>query len=358
MATRPTSQPNERRDPYHPSLFVFEEPATDGEHLPSPSAPSKFELCEEASSLHVRFQADAASRTSIGLGSKSLEASRKMFATPGSGKDSVGRRSCRVVGAATFTLVSLILALLLPYTQDPSFSIQLTNGTAYLTRPLRHLSVHLPGTHTSCRHACDALSHTIGRRDYAFAADGARIAPDLTAGTLHLSSKALSPHPAAVILRDNLHGGRCWSIPGKEGQVGIVAAERLHPTHITIDHVPRDVADDVGCAPRRMRAWAYVEGSQSEEKARQFQDSAPHPAGDGPRVKGPYNTFIHMIDFEFNIHAQHHIQTFAIDQRSRELDLSYGVFVVEVLDNWGSETTCIYRIRIHGRPSSTCELLS
>ncbi|KAI1782408.1 hypothetical protein LXA43DRAFT_977589 [Ganoderma leucocontextum] len=212
--------------------------------------------------------------------------------------------------------------------------------------------LHLPGTRAARRYVRDATHRTIGRRDYAFAADGARIVPDITTGTFHLSSKSSSPHPADVILRDNLHGGRCWLIPGTQGQVGIVAAERLHPTHITVDHVPRGIADDIGWAPRRMRAWGYVEGSQNRELLRKFQESTHQTVGDGPNVKAHYTTFIHMADFEYDVNATHYIQMFAVDRRFQELDLDYGIFVFEVLDNWGSASTCIYRVRIHGSSTS------
>lgn len=271
-------------------------------------------------------------------------------------KDTTGRKGCVAFGAAMMALASLLVSLLLSYQHEMSFTGVIANNTMSLARPLRRLSRHLPGTRAARRYVRDDAQRTIGRRDYAFAADGARIIPDMTTGTFHLSSKSISPHPAKVILRDNLHGGRCWLMPSTKGQVGIVAAERLRPTHITIDHVPRDVADEIGRAPRRMRAWAYVEGSQGLEQLHKLQESSPQLVGNGPNVKGHYTDFLHMVDFEYDINATHYIQTFAIDRRFQELGLDYGIFTFEVLNNWGSASTCIYRIRIHGI-TAECESL-
>lgn len=227
----------------------------------------------------------------------------------------------------------------LPFSNSSS-SLVISTSAAQLVQPFRHLH---PGS------AARGIElRRIGRRDYAFGADGARIAPELTTGTHH--------HSANVILRDNLQGGRCWSIPDRSGQVGIVTAERIRPTHITVDHVPREAADDIATAPRHMRVWAYVEGPH-RDKVRQFQRSTSSVEVDGPKFTGSYSMFFHIADFEYDVYAQHHIQTFAVKETARAMDLDYGIFVVEVLDNWGREKTCIYRIRIHGHSYNACESL-
>ena len=154
-------------------------------------------------------------------------------------------------------------------------------------------------------------------------------------------------HPAEVILRDNLQGGRCWELDGAHGQVGILLAEHVRPSHITVDHVPRGIARSTTQAPRHMRVWGALDGRINHDRydPRLFANS--NVRSDGPLIPHTYQ-FVHLADIEYDITASWHAQTFPVDAHVQDMQLSFGVVVVEFLDNWGSSTSCIYRIRIHG----------
>ncbi|KAI0708438.1 hypothetical protein C8Q76DRAFT_584098, partial [Earliella scabrosa] len=192
----------------------------------------------------------------------------------------------------------------------------------------------------------NAMHTHYGPRDYALAVDGGRIVPELTSCTLELpraagSKSSSTRHPAEVVLRHNLHGGRCWQFEGNHGQVGIYIPHVIHPTHITVDYVPQKVADDPGQAPRRMRLWGALDGRANQGRQGQLQ------RGVGPPMQDIY-TFMHIANFTFNLESPHHSQTFPVDPKIFDARINFGVFVVEVFDNWGSDVTCIYRLRIHG----------
>lgn len=331
------SRHEERHDPFDAKLFISDDVAADSEFLCCVSwAKIRTHEVGGGPPMQVRFEQDG-----------HIHTRRTRSSIPKAKKDPLRRRCCYTFSATvSVTIVAAFLALLSMYQQDPSSLHQLSKRAVQVVTPLRRLVLRSSTRQTEILR--------IGRRDYAFGADGARIAPDLTTGTFHISSKFQTRHSADVILRDNLHGGRCWTIPSKDGQVGVMTSHRIHPTHITIDHIPQEVADDIGQAPRRIRAWAHVEGSHNKEKAVRFQRSA-RVEEDGPKVKGHYAMFVHLADFEYNPGAQYHVQTFPVDAQLGELDLDYGVFVFEVLDNWGSDSTCIYRIRIHGCATHTCK---
>lgn len=200
----------------------------------------------------------------------------------------------------------------------------------------------------------NALLAQVGRRDHALRLDGASIAPGLTTPAAPPPVKnAKTTHPADVLLRDNMHGGRCWHMPGKNGQVGIVVPAVIFPTHFTIDHLPAhlayDIEEEIGQAPRLVRVWAAIDGPQNEERYTQYLTEHPdilsHDAP--PLTQG--RKFILLTEIEYDIRAPRHSQTFAFDGHVRDLQLAHGVFVFEVLDNWGAENTCIYRLRIHGK---------
>ena len=199
--------------------------------------------------------------------------------------------------------------------------------------------------------------HVSGLRDYALAIDGARIVPRLTTGEATKPRNGHFNRPD-VVLRDNLSGGRCWTIPESRGQVGISVSRLIFPSHITVDHVPPEAAEDIQQAPRHMRFWGSVDGSQNSDRYKEYfarySNSIPTPSR-APNITNGYN-FVHLGDFEYDVNATWHIQTFPVHDHILPLQMDFGVFVIEILDNWGSPTTCLYRFRIHGRASFKDEL--
>ncbi len=132
--------------------------------------------------------------------------------------------------------------------------------------------------------------------------------------------------------------------------MGISLPEHLYPTSVTIDYVPLARIEENGRAPRTMRLWGALEGAANEEQyasavitSASFwrQDTAP------PIMSG--DNFALLAEFEYDIYAANHVQTFAIFRHIQDTKLTFGVYVLEVVDNWGKDETCIHRVRLHGR---------
>jgi len=59
--------------------------------------------------------------------------------------------------------------------------------------------------------------------------------------------------------------------------------------------------------------------------------------------------YIRIANFTYNIHASRNIQTFPIDEEIRELGVDFGIVVLRIKSNWGTDAyTCLYRLRVHG----------
>lgn len=186
-------------------------------------------------------------------------------------------------------------------------------------------------------------------RDFALAIDGGEIVPGLTS-TPKRGQKRTLDGPQQV-LNEDMHTGSCWRMPNAVGQVGISIPTTMHPTNITIDHIPKEIASDIGQAPREMVLWGVMDGSANTERydehfAELWPIAKVHQRSTPTLTMG--QRFIPVAKFMYDIHGPLPVQTFPVHQEILGCGLDFGVFVLEVLSNWGSDSTCLYRVRLHG----------
>ncbi len=188
----------------------------------------------------------------------------------------------------------------------------------------------------------------MGRRDFALAADGGKIYVNLTSPAYTTSTSQSLPPDS--VLSDDFRLRGCWEFTGSRGQIGVVLSQPLIPSHITIDHIPSPFALDPGQAPRHMVLWGVVDGTENRKLyLRLLQDSADLPTPE--RSRPPIDrglTFVPLASFEYDLHGTSHVQTFPIYPKLADYPMDFGLVVLEVHGNWGSSTTCLYRLRLHG----------
>lgn len=184
----------------------------------------------------------------------------------------------------------------------------------------------------------------IGKTDYALYSSGARVIPQLTSNTLvqypkHPLMRFLSQHTGLgathglhpeVVLDPNNAIGRCWSFQGSEAKLGIRLSKPIAVTEVTVEHVSKLIAWEIESAPRNITILGV----------------------DPVDVNGADKSEFILAKFEYKIHSDNPIQTFAVstNQSSR---IFRSVQVV-IQSNWGHPNhTCLYRVRIHGTLPNT-----
>ncbi|KAI9056717.1 hypothetical protein FKP32DRAFT_1556856, partial [Trametes sanguinea] len=193
------------------------------------------------------------------------------------------------------------------------------------------------------------LRDAVGRRDFALHADGAEVAEDLTWPSPN-STASFGRRLPEFALQDDNHIGQCWHIAGGSGQLAILLPTFIYPTHISIDHIPIEVAADIGEAPKNMYVWGVVDGKLNHARYLNLTSGHTVPSARGrlsPPVAGNHS-YVLLAALEYDIHAPSHIQTFPIDSHIIYSRMYFAFIVLEIVDNWGSSSTCLYRIRIHG----------
>ncbi|PIL26903.1 hypothetical protein GSI_10041 [Ganoderma sinense ZZ0214-1] len=153
-------------------------------------------------------------------------------------------------------------------------------------------------------------------------------------------------------LSDDIRIGSCWLVPGSAAQLGLRLSAMIHPTHVSIDHIPFEIAADIGRAPRLMHLWGGVDGDTNEARL----DGLSHTSRIaipqtrlriGPKVTHGYK-FVRLGSFEYDIRSSSHVQTFALEPSFTDSGMYFGVVVLEIASNWGANATCLYRLRVHG----------
>ncbi|TFK65463.1 hypothetical protein BDN72DRAFT_773344 [Pluteus cervinus] len=192
----------------------------------------------------------------------------------------------------------------------------------------------------------------IARPDFAFRYAGGTIVDELTTPPLLIDGINVPGNPPSVALDDDIRIGGCW-LTQVPSQLGISLAARVRISHITIDHLAKELALSAARtlqAPREVIVWGVVDSNNSRElealKADLYGLIRPIE-GSTPSITGGLATL--PISFlSYNISHSDNVQTFPVFEPILRGRVSFSQVIVEVRSNWGHELTCLYRVRVHG----------
>lgn len=208
------------------------------------------------------------------------------------------------------------------------------------------------------KHSLDVLA----RPDYAMYSSGARINPFLTSATYMHRPTALLPrlasrllfnigtswsHPPAVAIHPSNAVGMCWAFPGQAGQLSVKLSHAIVLTDVAIEHVHPDIAHDATTAPKDLEIWAHIGETFVDEFEAQQQSAESEEV---VLRNAPAAGFVHVMDVTYNIYNdEQSVQSFAVPQSMRRLNVPVNQVVYRVRSNWGNEAfTCVYRVRAIG----------
>ncbi|KAH9941083.1 hypothetical protein B0H21DRAFT_697125 [Amylocystis lapponica] len=193
-------------------------------------------------------------------------------------------------------------------------------------------------------------------QDFASYASGARPIEAMTSATYSFPRNAALgfvgrlfgqplplPHPPVTVLMHGLQPGHCWPMEGTSGHLGIKLSSPVHVTNVTVDHIPNIVAANIYSAPRHFVLWGFIDRST-------ILDTESIE-----RCRAPVPLWTNVPDGVMPCPLQRSSTTSTDRTTSRTLRWRIGhrfkvdQVVFQILDNWGSsESTCLYRLRVHG----------
>ncbi|KAI0083224.1 hypothetical protein BDY19DRAFT_900599 [Irpex rosettiformis] len=187
----------------------------------------------------------------------------------------------------------------------------------------------------------------ITRRDFALKTNGGVIACSFTTNCPFWPFSLWTPTLSLAITESD-RTGDCWLVHAQHAQIGVVLSQPVYPTHVTIDHALNQVAD-VNEAPRSMILWGLVDGESNWARFKSLDIIA---TGDGistSPLSRQTQKFVPLASFVYDV-SRSPSQTFAVFDHIRLSRMDFTTVVLEIRNNWGSEKTCLYRMRIHGEP--------
>ncbi len=142
-----------------------------------------------------------------------------------------------------------------------------------------------------------------------------------------------TPHgPRVAIHRSGPRAvGECWGFGGASANLTVKLSQPITVSHVTIDHLSRDIAYNIESAPREFQIWA-VNVTHSDPLH-------------SPRTL--------LGTFEYDVDGEP-VQTFALPNKA----ISAQYITLQILSNHGHYYTCLYRFRVHGTPLKGADPLS
>ena len=165
------------------------------------------------------------------------------------------------------------------------------------------------------------------------------------------------PMPHTVLTSVAREPGNCWPFPGTHGHVGIFLREPVYLTGLTVEHIEWPMSLSKGSAPKTVSLWARVEPSDIYDNTiavAEAAQQAPREFIEPPQNVSYMSGYLRLGKFHYEFaEGRPPVQTWTIPVDMRKLNASSDSVVVLIHDNYGNgEYTCLYRVRVHGEPTS------
>jgi hypothetical protein len=191
--------------------------------------------------------------------------------------------------------------------------------------------------------------HSIHPFNYGLKQCGALVIEELTSIEGVSPSASTSDGPDAALNGDTSFS-QCWEFHGHQAQLGFSLVELLKITSVSIR---QDISDAFDLAPRSLILWGLIDGQDAKDRYRNQGDlrfrlhshllGTPSPSPEG-------HDFVPLAYFQFNPYIAESRQFGSVFSDIEQLGIPFGIVVLQILDNWGAESTRLCGVGIHGIP--------
>lgn len=142
--------------------------------------------------------------------------------------------------------------------------------------------------------------------------------------------------------------GDAWCAAASGGmgvaQLAIDMEHTIYPETFTVEHMPRSGTLHISAAPKDFDVWAEA---RNAAEAQQLEAAIQVPRG-AACGSSPGPTFVCIGAGMYDIHAANWVQEIPLFARTHDVDMPVSRVIFKVLNNWGGNYTCLYRVRMTG----------
>lgn len=196
-------------------------------------------------------------------------------------------------------------------------------------------------------------------RNFAKRVDGACYLKALTSPSYNLrssrffqyfKSKDSSRTTSLSTALDDTMTSDCWEFSGPRGQLGVRLSEQTRIAAVSIIHPHRRTLPPAaaGKAPKTFALWALYSNTTSFPVDSPSRDISQFLLSSRPHSLSYPGKFILLVNGTYDLSLSTTHQYFNVSSPLYgALSLPSDIVILEILDNWGSNTTCLYNIGIH-----------
>lgn len=165
--------------------------------------------------------------------------------------------------------------------------------------------------------------------------------------------KEFVPLPPIAALQPWTENGDCWCAAPTTGgrgrlSIGINLGKDVYPEDFIVEHISKSDALDITSAPKRLDLWVQLApGFLYKDVPKEWQDNGKGCESPPPKEKG--ETWICMGQAVYDISNDISAQSRSLHGYQKFPPFKVNKAVVRVLENYGKEYTCLYRIKLAGR---------
>ncbi|XP_050822258.1 SUN domain-containing protein 1 isoform X9 [Gopherus flavomarginatus] len=127
-----------------------------------------------------------------------------------------------------------------------------------------------------------------------------------------------------VVIQPDMYPGNCWAFKGSQGYLVVRLSMMIYPTAFTLEHIPKTLSPtgNITSAPKDFSVYGLEDEYQEEGTllGQYVYDQGGEP-----------------------------LQMFQVTEKNEN---TFQIVELRIFSNWGhTEYTCLYRFRVHGKPT-------
>ncbi|XP_074867182.1 SUN domain-containing protein 1 isoform X7 [Carettochelys insculpta] len=127
-----------------------------------------------------------------------------------------------------------------------------------------------------------------------------------------------------VVIQPDMYPGNCWAFKGSQGYLVVRLSMMIYPTAFTLEHIPKTLSPtgNITSAPKDFSVYGLEDEYQEE------------------------GTLLGQYVYD---QGGESLQMFQVTEQNEN---AFQIVELRIFSNWGhTEYTCLYRFRVHGKPT-------